>query len=210
MSSPNASTLTKSEAANEPSSDTRIYHERQQLQLCLLHALNNLLQAKEFTRLELNEIADGLSKAGIEESSQFTSIVFKQHRNVITGNYDVNVLIAALESRGMDVMWYDRRKGSAGLDLSKYGEQLVGIIANYARRRYISLWKSRHWVALREIGGTWYNLDSDLAAPRPLCDLDEDLKNFVEMIFSNQGEVFIILDKDDSRNSSDGVKYSVN
>ena len=39
--------------------DTSVYHERQQLQLCALHVLNNLLQEqKAFTKADLDQICN--------------------------------------------------------------------------------------------------------------------------------------------------------
>ena len=39
--------------------DTSVYHEKQQLQLCALHVLNNLLQEqKAFTKADLDQICN--------------------------------------------------------------------------------------------------------------------------------------------------------
>ena len=45
------------------------------------------------------------------------SIVFRPHHNEITGNYDINVLIAALEQKGKTVVWHDKRNGVSSIDL---------------------------------------------------------------------------------------------
>lgn len=36
----------------------KFYHERQRRQLCLLHALNNLMQCEEFTQAELDCVCE--------------------------------------------------------------------------------------------------------------------------------------------------------
>ncbi|KAK1588262.1 hypothetical protein Q3G72_021441 [Acer saccharum] len=45
------------------------------------------------------------------------SVVFKPHHNSLTGNYDINVLIAVLEGRGKAVVWHDRRNDAVSIDL---------------------------------------------------------------------------------------------
>ncbi|KAL3696770.1 hypothetical protein R1sor_010846 [Riccia sorocarpa] len=185
------------DASNPASAAVRkIYHERQRLQLCLLHALNNLLQGENaFTRKELDEIADKLPTM-IEGGDRWRplSMIFKRHRNSFTGDYDVNVLIAALASRGKEVIWYDRRKGVDGFNVEGYGGRLAGIIVNVPSRKFMNMWKGRHWIALRVINGRWYNLDSDFESPRAFDQGRGDLKKYLESVFAETGEVLIIVE----------------
>ncbi|CAA6669450.1 unnamed protein product [Spirodela intermedia] len=140
--------------------ERQIYHEKQRLQFCLLHALNNLLQ-----------LVDPLS------------VVFRPHHNRLTGNYDVNVLIAALESRGRRVLWHDPAAAPPPLE---------GILLNVPVRKLAGLWKSRHWLTLRQIDGRWYNLDSDLEEPHPFKD-EGDVEGFVDDVLADGGEVLLVL-----------------
>jgi len=78
-----------------------LYHERQSRQLCALHVLNNLLQEKAFTKAQLDEICLQLTP----------SYWMNPHRSPLgLGNYDVNVMIAALQLRNLQVVWFDKRK----------------------------------------------------------------------------------------------------
>ncbi|KAK9163848.1 hypothetical protein Syun_004750 [Stephania yunnanensis] len=173
-----------------------IYHEKQRLQFCLLHALNNLFQAENsFTRADLDGIAAKLSlEDPYEESNKWNplSVIFKPHNNSITGNYDINVLIAALEARGKRVVWHDRRNGASLTDLDVSNEVLMGIVLNIPVRRLAGIWRSRHWVALRKVEGVWYNLDSDLSSPLPFNDT-EKLKDFLDGMIANGSEVFLVF-----------------
>ncbi|KAK1150673.1 josephin-2, partial [Acipenser oxyrinchus oxyrinchus] len=73
----------------EPSPD--VFHEKQRLELCAIHALNNVLQERIFSK----EAADDICKRLSPESRM------NPHRSFLgTGNYDVNVIMAALQSRG--------------------------------------------------------------------------------------------------------------
>lgn len=169
-----------------------VYHERQRLQFCLLHALNNLLQEQDsFTRAGLDAIAEKLDHDD-PDKGRWTplSVIFKPHHNKLTGNYDVNVLISALEARSKRVIWHDRRHSSSSINL--FEETLLGILLNIPVRRFVGLWRSRHWASIRSIDGTWYNLDSDLASPEPFQDLDE-LRRFLDHAMGQGGEILLIF-----------------
>ncbi|KAG8388868.1 hypothetical protein BUALT_Bualt02G0169800 [Buddleja alternifolia] len=171
-----------------------IYHERQRLQFCLLHSLNNLFQEKDaFTRANLNDIA---GKLDLEDPNKSTwtplSVIFRPHHNTFTGNYDINVLIAAVEERGKRVIWHDRRCGASLIDLDGLVDKLFGIVVNVPVRRYGGLWKGRHWIALRRVEGVWYNLDSDLSAPYPFRNTEE-VTIFLDSVISSAGEVLLVM-----------------
>ncbi|KAM1309318.1 hypothetical protein EV1_006160 [Malus domestica] len=176
-------------------SSSQVYHERQKLQFCLLHSLNNLFQTKDaFTRSSLNEVAEKLvvEEPNKEKWTPF-SVLFKPHHNSLTGNYDINVLIAALEDKGKNVVWHDRRNGASKIDLDGPEDaNLMGILLNVPVRMFAGLWKSRHWVTLRKIGGVWYNLDSDLVAPAAFEDA-EKVREFLDYMIGHGGEVLLVM-----------------
>ncbi|KAL1308578.1 hypothetical protein AAHE18_17G117200 [Arachis hypogaea] len=157
---------------------SQVYHERQRLQFCLLHSLNSLFQQKDaFSRASLNAISERLALDGSNSGTTTwtpLSVLFKPHHNSLTGNYDINVLIGALEEKGKSVVWHDRRNTASSIDLDVPEDILMGIVINVSVRRFAGIWKSRHWIALRKIDGVWYNLDSDLAAPQRFRDAQED------------------------------------
>lgn len=192
------------EGINDTTLEKEIYHEKQRLQFCLLHALNNLLQGREsFTRTQLDAIAKDL--ALIDPSKDPwnpLSVVWKPHHNVLTGNYDINVLFAALEGKGKSVVWYDRRNGASSMDLTDSADSLTGIILNKPVRKLRGLWRSRHWLALRKINGVWYNLDSDLACPLPFEKGDEELKEFLDQSLKQGGEVLMVFEGNSSASNN--------
>ncbi|XP_019178513.1 PREDICTED: josephin-like protein [Ipomoea nil] len=169
----------------------QIYHERQRLQFCLLHSLNNLFQEKDaFTRAYLNAISERLDLDD-PNKGRWSPVIFKSHHNVFTGNYDINVLLAALEGKGKAVVWHDRRNGASAIDLNGDSDKLMGIILNIPVRRCAGLFKSRHWVALRSIEGVWYNLDSEFATPYAFKDIDE-VRDFLDGIIAAGAEIFLV------------------
>nr|VDD13915.1 unnamed protein product [Brassica oleracea] len=170
--------------------ESQIYHERQRLQFCLLHSLNNLFQDKDaFTREGLDSISEVL---GTDDPCQETwtplSLLLKPHHNTLTGNYDVNVMIAALEGKGKSVEWHDKRYGAYSINLG--ADTLMGIVLNVPVTRYVGLWRSRRWVVMRKINGVWYNLDCDLTVPQPFTSEDE-VKGFLDQNLSLGGEILL-------------------
>ncbi|KAL1829048.1 hypothetical protein ACET3Z_007460 [Daucus carota] len=173
-----------------------VYHEKQRLQFCLLHSLNNLFQEKDaFTRADLDAIAE---KLVLDDPTRGKwtplSLIFKPHHNAVTGNYDINVLIAALEGKGKRVVWHDRRNGAASLDLDGSQDKLMGIVLNVPERKYGGLWRSRHWVALRRIEEVWYNLDSDFAVPSTYKDTEE-VREFLDRAISGGAEILLVMNE---------------
>nr|KAF6406987.1 Josephin domain containing 2 [Molossus molossus] len=78
-----------------------VYHERQRLELCAIHALNNVLQQQLFSQ----EAADEICKRLAPDSR------LNPHRSLLgTGNYDVNVIMAALQGLGLAAVWWDGRR----------------------------------------------------------------------------------------------------
>ncbi|CAF97909.1 unnamed protein product [Tetraodon nigroviridis] len=91
-------------------SDGEVFHEKQRLELCAIHALNNVLQERVFTK----ETADDICKRLAPQC------VVNPHRSVLgTGNYDVNVIMAALQSRDLAAVWWDKRRTVHSLCVSK-------------------------------------------------------------------------------------------
>lgn len=117
------------------------------------------------------------------------SFLLKPHHNTLTGNYDVNVMIAALEGKGKRIVWHDKRTGASSIDLD--ADTLMGIVLNVPVKRYGGLWRSRHWVVMRKINGVWYNLDSDLVVPYPFKDEDE-VKGFLDQNLTSGGEILLV------------------
>ncbi|XP_045213192.2 josephin-2-like [Mercenaria mercenaria] len=139
-----------------------VYHERQRKQLCALHVLNNLFQKKDtFTQTELDDICTSLTP------SRFMN----PHRSVLgLGNYDVNVITAALQTRDLCLVWFDRRKNVEKIDFSKVKGVILNVPSDY-KIGFIKIpFDFKHWYVIRELEGSFYNLDSKLDKPERLGD----------------------------------------
>lgn len=168
---------------------TCLYHERQRLSLCGVHAVNNLLQRPQFSQRDFEVVCESLvstassSSAGHQDSSMMWSSSRNPHRTWLIGNYDANVVTVIIQQEpGITVRWHDARQDLVLCDLNNSIEQaasddddsssssstLLGILWNVPSA---SLWgrltKGRHWIALllHQETKQWINLDSNLAQP---------------------------------------------
>lgn len=168
-----------------------VYHEKQIKELCALHALNNLFQDAKFTKVELDSICLSLAP----------DVWINPHRSVLgIGNYDVNVIMAALNKHGYEAIWFDKRKNANCLNL----EAIEGFILNVPTPCQLGIirlpLKIKHWIAVRKIKRNYYNLDSKLDHPK-LIGQDADLvKYFQEELDSKEKEMFIVVSRENATN----------
>ncbi|VDD82957.1 unnamed protein product [Mesocestoides corti] len=153
-----------------------LYHQRQSLLLCAVHAINNVLQREAVTKADLNKICEELAP----ECSPLTN----PHRNLLgLGNFDANALIVALQQTGHDIVWFDKRTTLAEhrLDWSK----IVGCILN-TRRKNLALIGGRHWIAFRGIPTkdpaviSYYDFDSKLRQPALVARSHAEFSSYIE------------------------------
>ncbi|NXG71720.1 JOS2 protein, partial [Baryphthengus martii] len=118
------------------------------------------------------------------------------HRSLLgTGNYDVNVIMAALHSLGLAALWWDKRRSLERLAL----DRIVGFILNVPSPLSLGFLalplRRHHWLAVRQHRGTYYNLDSKLPAPVAIGGAAE-LRAFLRD-FLSRGlcEVFLVVSR---------------
>ncbi|XP_076251648.1 josephin-2-like [Rhynchophorus ferrugineus] len=168
-----------------------IYHERQVRELCALHALNNLFQDRTaFSKNELDSICHTLSPENW----------INPHRSILgLGNYDVNVIMSALQSRGYDMIWFDKRKDPSCLNLQNIVGFILNIPSDYKFSFITIPLRRRHWIAIRNLYGIYYNLDSKLEAPKSIGRSGE-LEHFIRSELDSQDkELFVVTDCETGR-----------
>jgi len=148
-----------------------IYHEKQSKELCALHVLNNIFQeADAFTQKDLDKICAELAP----------SAWINPHKSCLgLGNYDINVLSAALQTKSHSVVWFDKRKDPSCIALGKVLGYILNIPSQY-KIGWINLpnFNRRHWIAMRNIHDAFYNLDSKLDKPKLIGD-DKEFVDFL-------------------------------
>lgn len=132
---------------------------------CGVHTLNNLFQSKLFTSHQFDQIAYSLSP----------DAMINPHKSMFNvGNYDINVMISAIQSANHQTVWFDRRKSFRSVNLSS----VYGVIANVKQRVLLGLWPSRHWFPIRsfiDANGqrVWWVIDSKDNAPKVIGNDDQ-------------------------------------
>ncbi|XP_067931857.1 josephin-2-like [Watersipora subatra] len=168
-----------------------VYHEKQVKELCAIHSINNLLQAKVFEKKDFDKLSDALSP----------NTFLNPHRSILgTGNYDINVIMAALQSQGLDLIWFDKRKDVKELRLENINGFILNIPSDYKLGGLIPFnFNRKHWISVREVGGVYYNLDSKLGSPERLDSLLNFLGNQVN---EKDRELLLVVSKEVQESSS--------
>lgn len=171
-----------------------IYHERQVKELCALHALNNLFQeSNTFTKSELDAICHSLSP----------NVWINPHKSFLgLGNYDINVIMAALQRKNYEALWYDKRKDPKCLNLMNIFGFILNVPSDYKLGFVLLPLRRRHWITIRQIHGDYYNLDSKLETPQ-LIGKDAELITYLqEQLECKERELFVIVTSEVEQNQS--------
>ncbi|XP_038215548.1 josephin-1 [Zerene cesonia] len=169
-------------------SKPHIYHEKQVKELCALHALNNLFQMRNtYSKSDLDSICSRLSP----------NVWINPHRSMLGfGNYDINVIMAALQKKGCEAIWFDKRKDPGCLDLSNICGFILNVPSDYKLGFVMLPIRRRHWIAIRQIQGNFYNLDSKLDSPQ-LIGRNTDLISYLkEQLDCKEKELFVVVSKE--------------
>ncbi|XP_073880489.1 josephin-2 isoform X2 [Macaca fascicularis] len=104
--------------------------------------------------------------------------------------------MAALQGLGLAAVWWDRRRPLSQLALP----QVLGLILNLPSPVSLGLLslplRRRHWVALRQVDGIYYNLDSKLRAPEALGDEDGVRAFLATALAQGLCEVLLVVTKE--------------
>ncbi|KAF4043076.1 Josephin [Phytophthora infestans] len=170
-----------------------LYHERQTLYRCGLHALNNVLQGPVFSKASLDDACVELAAlADPNAGSGFMNWAWNPHRAPLgLGNYDVNALTLVLQQKGYVMQWIDKRQ-PVNENLFNLDEA-EGVLCNVVMTTILSsLWTQRHWFAIRKIRGVCYNLDSKLEAPVAFESESACFQFLQELVNTGECELFLI------------------
>ena len=205
-----------------PTIASTMYHEKQKLSLCGVHAINNLLQKTAFDKASFDAVCNELAPS--PSSIAFWNV--NPHRSALgLGNYDVNVLMVILERQGFAVKWHDVRQEISATTLEDYYENLggkdqtaepeiCGIVVNVpSTSMWSKLTKGRHWMTLlwsdapsvndtnrkqdnntEKQGFRWMNLDSELKEPEIVGDMAACAK-LLQRWQESKGDCHILLVK---------------
>ncbi|XP_061562026.1 josephin-1 [Phycodurus eques] len=182
-------TLTTPQLPRASATRATIYHEKQWRELCALHALNNVFQdGSAFSRDTLQEIYQRLSPS---------TLVTPHKKGMLgNGNYDVNVIMAALQTRGFEAVWWDKRRDVGSIALSNVTGFILNVPSNLRWGPLQLPLKRQHWIGVREVAGVYYNLDSKLRGPQPIGSPDELRKFLRQQLRGKNCELLLVVSEE--------------
>lgn len=176
------------------------YHEKQVRQLCALHSLNSLFGGPVFTKAMLDQIDSWMlqqrltTPGGVdrEEKKSAQKSVFG------FGNYDVNVIMLAVQARECEALWWNRKRDVSRLNL----DHIVGFIVNMPARPRVLFFPMpftrRHWFSIRacltaDLQRQYFNFDSKLDAPSRIGNDASMFSYLSEVIAGKDRELLVIV-----------------
>ncbi|CAK8682356.1 unnamed protein product [Clavelina lepadiformis] len=167
------------------SATKKVYHERQHFELCALHALNNVFQDPQaFSKEQLDEICSRLSP----------DTMLNPHKSMLgTGNYDVNVIMAGLQSKGHAAVWWDKRRSLERLCLKNIKGFILNVPSSIGWGLLTIPLKRRHWIAVRSVDRVFYNLDSKLKQPEIIGEVVALRKFLTKKLSSKNCEMLLVV-----------------
>lgn len=187
--------------------------------LCAVHAANNLLQVKAFTREAFESISEELeleTGCGIPALRLPWRCNGSPFRNMWgLGNYSADVLVTALQrfDPALSVQcFYGRGASEVNEQLDNraalaeafadLGDSILGFICNVKISQGFGLLNLSHWYTIcryepRDVGVTtapvaWYLLDSRIGTPHPIEDLASGVRGHIFGLLNEGGSVIMV------------------
>lgn len=164
-----------------PLTSYTLLHERQVLQRCGLHAINALHGGPVRAHTSRTLAALARTLPGFKARSLASPL----------GNYDVNLLTAALAAPrdarpGLRATWV--RRGNVG-DVLAAGRALVNL-----RMGKSGYWNvGRHWVAVVRTQGRWWLVDSEEEGCKTFAGA-QGVSDFLSLCWSRGGQVLSVTE----------------
>lgn len=137
--------------------------------------MNNLFQIpKLFTRHHLEQIARKYDKR----------IVFNEYATLWLGNYDIQILIEAINSCGYNVRQIDFSRGESLSTLP--WDTYFGLLINL---------NGSHWFTVKNLNGIYYNLDSTLRKPFQIGHRDRLIEYLNRLIYHTRKVYLFVVNQ---------------
>ena len=80
------------------------------------------------------------------------------HRSLLgRGNYNINVIMKAVQLKNHEVIWFDKRRPVSILNLDNINGFILNIPSDYKVAGFIQLpWERKHWVSIAKINNRNY------------------------------------------------------
>lgn len=178
----------------------KVYRERQSRFRCGLHAVNALLKRRAYTPEALDAIADSLLSQHHTTSTRFRH----PHRSLFAmGDYDVNVLLVALQEKRIETTWLSESTDIRALLTSL---NLVGFLINtpssniFAKLFGLVFEQNRHWFAIPNYSNSFYVVDSNCDQTTHLSH--SQLVDYIQSVQKHNGHILFAEHRQSSTESA--------
>ncbi|KAJ9576699.1 hypothetical protein L9F63_025400, partial [Diploptera punctata] len=110
--------------------------------------------------------------------------------------------MAALQRKGYEAIWFDKRKDPKCLNLDNIFGFIMNVPSDYKLGFVLLPLRRRHWVAIRQIHGTYYNLDSKFESPQVIGRGLEVTTYLYEQLECKEKELFVVVRNEVDQNQS--------
>uniref|UniRef100_A0A4W5Q6E4 Josephin-1 n=1 Tax=Hucho hucho TaxID=62062 RepID=A0A4W5Q6E4_9TELE len=141
-------------------------------------------------------LSSSLSCPSLHRLSPGTLVTPHKKSMLGNGNYDVNVIMAALQTRGYEAVWWDKRRDVGSIALSNVTGFILNVPSNLRWGPLRLPLKRQHWIGVREVGGVYYNLDSKLRSPHTIGNPDELRKFLRHQLRGKNGELLLVVSEE--------------
>ena len=170
----------------------KLYHERQRLQLCALHSLNSLFQQPLFTKKSLDDIVAELDK----------SWCWNEYSTLITGNYDLRIIIEALKRQGYTLRAIDNTQPFDAFSFEDYFGLLLNIPLKMSYFDRLPVVRSftkpgRHWLSIKSVDGQMFHNFDSKNTKAELIGNRTALIDFLKQYSREHTYIYIVLREDE-------------
>ncbi|KAI3384177.1 hypothetical protein SNEBB_008211 [Seison nebaliae] len=155
-----------------------IYHEKQEGRLCAQHCLNNLLQQRAVTAVQLGMIGQRL----LSEMNGILNINDQEGFHDDTGFFSIEVIENCLKQYQINLIRFNSKTNELATLARQSPSQSVF-------QAYVC-WLDAHWFTVRRFGTYWFDLNSSLRQPKYLSDVLLDV--FLSQLIDDGYSVFIV------------------
>jgi hypothetical protein len=180
-----------------------LYHEKQRLGHCAVHALNSLFQEDWLNYQIVSNISSELYQSD-KETGMLSWYSWNPYAFPIFGYFDIACIVKALERKKCHLS--NHVANTEGIDEVCSIESVcesVGILVNEEASSFLGLFSSRHWYSIiyDKDSELFYDMDSKLVTPAIISDVDELKQKLLESIRDRNAHVFVVSHTHDSSES---------
>lgn len=171
-----------------------MYHEKQHLAHCAVHAVNNLFQQEWITYSDFAKIAQKLHQLDMNNGIS-GSFSFNPYKSIVPflGNFDVQCLAEALKFKKCRISEHiviASRISEKTLRVKD--SSTVGYIINKEIPRWFGLRSSNHWFTVLPQDQEFVNLDSELSLPETFASESEFIVACINGTLNLKWQIFVI------------------